>query len=215
MTTTILIICSANICRSPLAAFCAQRLLGNEIVVRSAGVDARQGSPMCKEAAKLIWHLPGAEEFTEGHSSQGVTPDLLQEAGLVLCATSEQKDEVGRLDHTVRSRAFTLLEAAQIVEVLGENLASRRLPATPEGRSPVAADPVLDYAAMLHESRWRVASLPDLEAVGWLRRRQPREDQTFSLGDWHQGLARSHVRVLMQTRRSAEAVVAPFATSPS
>jgi protein-tyrosine phosphatase len=83
---TILIVCTANICRSPMAAgILEQRLasrgLSDQVRVVSAGVYAEPGSAASKEA---IITLRQRSVDIAAHRSQQLTPDLLDGADLVL-----------------------------------------------------------------------------------------------------------------------------------
>ncbi len=58
MTFTVLTVCSANVCRSPLMSVSLERSVfaqsfGGDVVVRSAGVTATAGEPACQEIARL------------------------------------------------------------------------------------------------------------------------------------------------------------------
>ena len=83
---TILIACTANICRSPMAAAIMRRRIAdlsleNEIEVLSAGVWAEDGHGASPNA---IVTLAGRGMDLTGHRSQLLTPALLGEADIVL-----------------------------------------------------------------------------------------------------------------------------------
>lgn len=87
MIRNILVVCTGNICRSPVAAaLLRQRLPGCDI--SSAGLSARVREPVHPLAARLA-----AEEDLEvdGHRARQLTDRMLAEAELVLVMTSAQR----------------------------------------------------------------------------------------------------------------------------
>ena len=90
----ILIICTANICRSPIAEILlkdqlAKAGLGREWTVGSAGTWAKDGNQvprLSKQLMKLIGH------DISRHRSRIVTSDLLQSADLVLTMEINHKE---------------------------------------------------------------------------------------------------------------------------
>jgi protein-tyrosine phosphatase len=83
---TVLIVCTANICRSPMAAgILEQRLaargLSDRVRVVSAGVYAEPGSAASTDA--IITLRQRGIDITQ-HRSQQITPDLLNQADLIL-----------------------------------------------------------------------------------------------------------------------------------
>jgi protein-tyrosine-phosphatase len=90
----VLVLCTANICRSPMAeallkhalAACAEPL--RSIEVGSAGVAARAREPMTDYAVaalkKVGIHPPS-------HASRPLTQEMLDRAGIVLCMTESHR----------------------------------------------------------------------------------------------------------------------------
>jgi protein-tyrosine-phosphatase len=83
---TILFVCTANICRSPMAAaIMRQRIAGidltDQVEVESAGLWARDGQPASEDVITVL-----AERGIplEDHRSQPLTPTLLGRADIVL-----------------------------------------------------------------------------------------------------------------------------------
>lgn len=83
---TVLVICTANVCRSPMAAALLRHHIAgcgfaDIIDVRSAGIWAYQGNPASSETAGVL-----AERgiSLRDHRSQPVTEALLEEADLIL-----------------------------------------------------------------------------------------------------------------------------------
>lgn len=135
----VLVVCTANICRSPAAAAVLERYLGDDAVrVSSAGLEARAGSPMDDTMARLVDVPTG--QFT----ARQVTPAMIQVADLVLVMTREQRSAVvGKVPTAVR-RTFTLREFADLA-VLAERSDGHPAGTTPAVRllALIAAAPRL------------------------------------------------------------------------
>lgn len=90
----ILIVCTANICRSPMAAALLQHFLAGQneplksLPVVSAGIAARQGDPISDNAAVAMKKV-GLD--LSPHASQPVTQQLLDGALAVLCMTESHR----------------------------------------------------------------------------------------------------------------------------
>ena len=90
----ILIVCTANICRSPMAAALLQHFLAGQneplksLQVVSAGIAARQGDPISDNAAVAMKRV-GLD--LSPHASQPVTQQLLDGALAVLCMTESHR----------------------------------------------------------------------------------------------------------------------------
>jgi protein-tyrosine phosphatase len=99
----VLMVCTANICRSPMAEGFT-RALAPELVVRSAGF-LEAGRPAAPDAVRAM-----AERGVDiaGHRSTVVGRELLAEADLVLTMERAHLRELVQLDPGVRARAYTL-----------------------------------------------------------------------------------------------------------
>lgn len=90
----ILIVCTANICRSPMAAGLLQHFLAGQteplksLTVVSAGIAARRGDPISDNAA-IAMKKVGIN--LSPHASQPVTQQLLDDAVVVFCMTESQR----------------------------------------------------------------------------------------------------------------------------
>jgi protein-tyrosine-phosphatase len=93
-TGLILTVCTANICRSPMAAALLRHALAAEpeplhsLEVASAGIAARSGQPV---SANSVSTLRKAGIDIADHRSQPVTQALLDRALLVLCMTESHR----------------------------------------------------------------------------------------------------------------------------
>jgi len=85
----VLLVCTGNTCRSPMAAAALERALGAErerVEVQSAGTSAREGQPATAPTVALC-RAEGLDLST--HSARRVTPALLAAADLVLVMERE------------------------------------------------------------------------------------------------------------------------------
>jgi protein-tyrosine phosphatase len=109
---TILAICTANICRSPMIEILLRAGLDAErFEIASAGVRGWDGQPMDETAAAELARL--------GHSAAGfrsrpVDQGLVAAADLVLTATREHRSDVLAANPQALRRSFTLVEFAAL-----------------------------------------------------------------------------------------------------
>ncbi len=94
--TSILIVCTANMSRSPMAeallsAEVAAR--GHDWVVRSAGTEAVAGTPASRTATKAVAEL-GLD--MSGHQTAPVRRELLQDSTIVLAMEQRHIDDIVR-----------------------------------------------------------------------------------------------------------------------
>ncbi|MGJ4844455.1 low molecular weight phosphatase family protein [Leifsonia sp. Le1] len=109
----ILVVCTGNICRSPLAEqLFVRQLRGLPFGVSSAGTAARAGTAM-PDAAQAVALALGAEA-PERHRARPLIPQLAAEARLVLTATRAHRRSVVELAPSAVRRTFTLREFARL-----------------------------------------------------------------------------------------------------
>jgi protein-tyrosine-phosphatase len=90
----ILTVCTANICRSPMAAALLQHALAAQpeplrsLVVESAGVAARPGDRVSENS---VTALKKVGLNIAGYTSQPLTQEMLNEAVLILCMTESHR----------------------------------------------------------------------------------------------------------------------------
>lgn len=114
----ILIVCTGNICRSPIAeGLLVSRLvpLGGGMEVRSAGTWGRNGSPATPEAVAAA-DRHGVD--IRAHRSSRFTGDLARWADLIITMTAEQAREVLEALPEAGPKTFTLKELVAIVASL-------------------------------------------------------------------------------------------------
>lgn len=120
----ILVVCTANIARSPLAevllrAHVQQRSLTEQVAVASAGVHARPGQAAADSSREIAttWGLDLA-----AHLSQPATSELVGHADLVVTMSARQRDHLGGSVRGVHARTFTLKELARLLDEVDTDL---------------------------------------------------------------------------------------------
>ncbi len=116
----VLVICTGNICRSPMAEgflrSALERRFGLDApTVDSAGTQGWEGSPAQRES---IVAAREREVDISGHVARRVTRALVEGADLVLTMAGEHRDEVGRFVPAAADRTFTLKELVRLVQAL-------------------------------------------------------------------------------------------------
>jgi len=106
-TKRILLVCTGNICRSPLAAALLERALGERgiegIAVASAGTGAWDGAPV-SEGAYLVGLERGLD--LSSHRARLLTRELVDGADLILTMARHHRarvDELGGEGHVFRA----------------------------------------------------------------------------------------------------------------
>ena len=111
----VLMVCTANVARSPLAAaLLRNRVRVPDIAVSSAGTHARPGQPAAEGSLKLA--AERGLDLSE-HRSNLLAADAIERAHLVLVMTEDHRDTCGALVPGAGARTFTLRE---FVRLLGE-----------------------------------------------------------------------------------------------
>jgi protein-tyrosine phosphatase len=119
MTARVLVVCTANVCRSRAAEELLREALagaGLAALVGSAGVRAVTGAPACATMARLLGER--GLRLDEAEGARRVTSELLQDQDLVLVPERVHRAALARLLPAARARTFTVLEAAALAEAL-------------------------------------------------------------------------------------------------
>lgn len=116
----VLFVCTGNICRSPLAEQVFRQLFNqsgrpNAATFESAGVYAEAGKNMHPDSARSMTELGF---IPEEHAARQLTAEQLENADLVLSATTDQRAEVARTLVKSNRYSFTLPEFARITGYL-------------------------------------------------------------------------------------------------
>lgn len=115
----VLFVCTGNICRSPTAerlAYAYAHEGGLDVTASSAGTHGLVGHPMDESAATVLHQLGGD---SEGFVARRITPNITEEADLILTMTARHRDAVLAIAPRKLRRTFTLLEAASLVDESG------------------------------------------------------------------------------------------------
>lgn len=184
----LLMVCRANVCRSPLSEFVAtQRFAGSGVAVSSAGTDAAVGQTLCHRVEKAIAGRPGGADFAAQHRVTPLGAARLATADLVLTASPRERSRIAMAHPWLRDRTFTLIEVERLLSSM-----------------PVAGQPtatLAELADLLNQQRWLAAdeNWPGHRRL-WevLDRRRPAIG--LSIRDPHAAERRpSHARVLQYT----------------
>src|SRR3954454_1378819 len=110
---SVLVVCTANVCRSPLAA----RLLSAslDVPVLSAGARAVPGLPACPTSTSFADHAAQSD-----HASVLLEAGHVRSASLVLGAAREHRSAAIALVPNAQRKAFTLLQAARLAAWLAD-----------------------------------------------------------------------------------------------
>ncbi|HEV7826123.1 MAG TPA: low molecular weight phosphatase family protein [Mycobacteriales bacterium] len=108
----ILFVCTANICRSPMAERVAAAQLTGPFSVSSAGTRGHHGDEMHPYAAETLVSLGVAPD---GFRARQLDASQVAGADLILTATRKHRSAVVSLDPTSLGRAFTIPQFARLV----------------------------------------------------------------------------------------------------
>jgi protein-tyrosine phosphatase len=116
----ILVVCSGNICRSPMAAGFLRAALERRFgarapQVRSAGTVAREGEPASVGAVFAAAEL-GVD--LSAHRAVPLGPELVRGVDVVVAMAAEHRDAVARLARGTEVPTFTLKELVRRLEAL-------------------------------------------------------------------------------------------------
>lgn len=148
---SILVVCTGNVCRSPLAAQLLEAQLGSSgipVRVSSAGTRALVGQPMTPEAAALSLDYGGNPRL---HRAQQLSRQLVENADLILTATRDHRGEVVSLSPAASRHTFTLAQFARIVGSSGA--LSHNAPAPADAKPGFPRDTLRSFVSAAAASR--------------------------------------------------------------
>ncbi|GAA4378202.1 hypothetical protein [Nocardioides caricicola] len=206
MTFTILIACSANVCRSPLASAVLAHAVALEQVDRSVsvvtgGLEAIAGQPACPEIARMAEARGLHSRSLVRHEASILTPDEIGAADLVLTADRRARSGVMKRMPFATGRTFTIREAAQLGAA-----------ALPEVRGHTLDDRLRSYVAAMNDVRG-LSELPRTRRMvvltsPWRRLAVHAHD----IPDAHQGERAPHRAVYSLTASSSKQVARDLST---
>lgn len=106
----VLFVCTANICRSPMAEAIFNALMENEglsFYARSAGTSALTGRELAPNARLALEEIG---VYANDHRARQVNETLLEDADLVLTMSPRHVEELGQLYGNLSGRIYTLPE---------------------------------------------------------------------------------------------------------
>lgn len=116
MIRHVLLVCTGNTCRSPMAEgllkqLWAQSGAGWDLLISSAGTGAIDGDRASEHAVTV---MKGLGFDLSGHRSRSLRSDVISQADLILTMTGRHKQHLLMLRPDLGSRVFTLGEYAGI-----------------------------------------------------------------------------------------------------
>lgn len=165
MEHRILVVCTANVCRSPMVAAMLHRALADRFTVESAGVRAPEGRPMDPASALQLSRRGITVPST---TARQLTPEIVAATDLVLTATRAHRADVLDLGPRALRRTFTVLEFAALAHlVAADDLAAlvggaadarSRGPRDADLRDPIG-QPVVVHAEVADAAESAVAAI--------------------------------------------------------
>lgn len=175
--TSFLVVCTGNVCRSPMAEGFLRDALGHRLggdapVVSSAGTSGWAGSPAMRESVDAAL---GFGVDISGHRGRTLTIDMARDADLLLCMATEHRDAIDSVAPDLVEQTFTLKELVRLLEAesagsqgsgfaarLEAANAARRSDAVPRSRDDDIADPLGQPPEAYRAIAW--------ELHGWIGR---------------------------------------------
>jgi protein-tyrosine-phosphatase len=114
--SSILFVCTGNICRSPTAEGFARAMVvegGGGIEVSSAGIVGWEGSPAARESVQAAAEC-GID--ISRHVARRLEERHVRDADVIVCMSEEHCDAVVRLVPDAAGKTFTLKELVRLVE---------------------------------------------------------------------------------------------------
>lgn len=112
----VLVVCTANVCRSPLVeTLLRSRTSGSPVMLDSAGTAATPGDPFDR---RLDPFLDALDIPRPEHEARGIGDIRLERRDLVLTAERRHRREVVQRDPRLSKRTFTVIEFARLLDAV-------------------------------------------------------------------------------------------------
>ncbi|QDU33319.1 Low molecular weight protein-tyrosine-phosphatase YwlE [Poriferisphaera corsica] len=130
-TKTILMVCTGNTCRSPMAEGFAKHLIAQHLGItsddlpargydiRSAGSFAYDGAPVSPESVQA---LQTHNIDIAAHTSSALTPDLIDKADLIYCMTDSHRQAVLSIAPQAAHKTHRLIPDQNVSDPIGMGL---------------------------------------------------------------------------------------------
>lgn len=198
---SILIVCTANVCRSPYAEALltdyAARVGRLDVKIQSAGTRAANGHVLCRGAAAQLRQAGVGSDAENDHRSRQLELGIVRRAELILVASLEHRSEIAYADAAARRRTFTIKEAAAYLS----ELASRGRHA---GGVPVGDGSLFQIVEEMNSLRGTVA-IPEgspMALPALLSRGGPSAQRRLDIEDGHLQGPLHHKAALYQVRQA-------------
>ena len=168
---TITVVCTGNICRSPLAeqllvARLGEAGLSTAITVQSAGLAAVVGAPMDTVPAEISVRQGGDPSR---HRGRQLTASTVDSSDLLLTMTRAQRDELVHQHPRALRRTFTLTELVKLLALSANTVDQIGIAAHP-GLDGTVAEKLVQQSHALSRSRSRITLLPSDDVLDPYRR---------------------------------------------
>jgi protein-tyrosine phosphatase len=164
---SITVVCTGNICRSPLAeqllvARLSEAGLSSAISVQSAGLAAVVGAPMDLIPAEISVRQGGDPSR---HGARELTASIVSSSDLLLTMTRAQRDELVHLNPRALRRTFTLTELVKLL-ALSANSVDKICGGAQFGEiDDSLAERLVQQSQVLSRSRSRITLMPSDEVI--------------------------------------------------
>jgi protein-tyrosine phosphatase len=167
-TIDVLVVCTGNICRSPLAAQVLRtRLADLDVHIGSAGTYGQVGEKMDRNAAKLAVSLGVPKTVTREHRGRWLSDFHLRGTDLVLTMTSAQLSRVTAIAPAHHETAFSVREFERLAQRVDDDaIRDAAASAGPENHHRVHAALRL-VAAQRENVRARLDDIVDPHRQPW------------------------------------------------
>lgn len=115
----VLMVCTGNICRSPMAETLLRPQLGDApIRVQSAGTRALIDKPMTSDAQELAIEFGAAEEAVAAHRARWLLEPIAEDADVIFAMSREHRTAAVELAPRMLRQTFTIREFARLASGL-------------------------------------------------------------------------------------------------